>query len=29
METLNSEKYINLIFNRLFPDFTEEERLYG
>jgi hypothetical protein len=29
MYTLNSERYINLILNRFFPEFTEEERLYG
>jgi hypothetical protein len=29
MDTLNSERYINLILNRFFPELTEEERLYS
>jgi hypothetical protein len=29
MDTLNSERYINLILNRFFPELTGEETLYG
>jgi hypothetical protein len=29
MDTRNSETYINLTWNRVFSELTEEERLYG
>jgi hypothetical protein len=29
MDTLNSERYINLILNRIFPELTEKKRLHS